>query len=105
MTINPFASAKSESDTILPSTFGKEKSVATSPIWYPTPGTEYLSMIRNKKLRFKKMIFICFLNFSNLRAIYYQTNSDSLFGALRPPRSKPFEMLSKVMKKLSWIIF
>ena len=42
-----------------------------------------------------------FLNFSNLRAIYYQTNSDSLFGALRPPRSKPFEMLSKVMKKLS----
>lgn len=42
-----------------------------------------------------------FLNFSNLRAIYYQTNSDSLFGMLRPPRNKPFELLTKVMKKLS----
>ena len=42
-----------------------------------------------------------FLNFSNLRSIYYQTNSDSIFGMLRPPRSKPFELLSKVMKKLS----
>ena len=42
-----------------------------------------------------------FLNFSNLRAIYYQTNSDSLFGMLRPPRKKPFELLTKVMKKLS----
>ena len=42
-----------------------------------------------------------FLNFSNLRAIYYQTNSDSLFRMLRPPRNKPFELLTKVMKKLS----
>ena len=36
-----------------------------------------------------------------LGVIPHVTNSDSLFGALRPPRSKPFEMLSKVMKKLS----
>ncbi|MFL2691606.1 MAG: coniferyl aldehyde dehydrogenase [Gammaproteobacteria bacterium] len=42
-----------------------------------------------------------FLNFSNLRSIYYQTKIDTIFNMLRPPRKKSFEMLSKIMKKLS----
>ena len=42
-----------------------------------------------------------FLNFSNLRSIYYQTKVDTIFGILRPPRKKSFEILSKIMKKLS----
>lgn len=46
-----------------------------------------------------------FLNFSNLRSIYYQTKIDTIFNMLRPPRKKSFEMLSKIMKKLSWITY
>ncbi len=41
-----------------------------------------------------------FLNFSNLRAIYYQTYSDSILSLIRPPRGKLFNLLSKVMKRL-----
>jgi coniferyl-aldehyde dehydrogenase len=42
-----------------------------------------------------------FLNFSNLRSVYYQTKIDSLFEMMRPPRGKLLEQMSKVMKKLS----
>ena len=41
-----------------------------------------------------------FLNFSNLRAIYYQTYSDSILSLIRPPRGKLFNLLSKLMKRL-----
>ena len=46
-----------------------------------------------------------FLNFSNLRGIYYQTKSDAVLSVMRPPRGKAFGIFSKIMKKLSWIIF
>ena len=41
-----------------------------------------------------------FLNFSNLRGVYYQTKFDKIFSFLRPPRGKGFELLSKIMKKI-----
>lgn len=42
-----------------------------------------------------------FLNFSNLRGIYYQTKSDAVLSVMRPPRGKAFGIFSKIMKKLS----
>ena len=41
-----------------------------------------------------------FLNFSNLRSIYYQTTFDSVLSIIRPPRSKSFDKLSKIFKFL-----
>ena len=34
-----------------------------------------------------------FLNFSNLRGIYYQTKSDAVLSVMRPPRGKAFGYL------------
>ncbi len=42
-----------------------------------------------------------FLNFSNLKSIYYQTNHDSFFSLVRPPRGKYFKFVSSIMNKLS----
>ena len=41
-----------------------------------------------------------FLNFSNLRSIYYQTRSDTLLSMMRPPRGKHFGFLSKILRRL-----
>jgi len=41
-----------------------------------------------------------FLNFSNLRAIYYQAHFDSILSLIRPPRGKLFNLLSTIMKRL-----
>ena len=41
-----------------------------------------------------------FLNFSNLRAIYHQTPSDTLLSLIRPPRGRLFNLLSSIMKRL-----
>ncbi len=41
-----------------------------------------------------------FLNFSHLKSIYHQTNIDFILAMIRPPRSKAFSLLSKIMKKL-----
>ena len=42
-----------------------------------------------------------FMNFSNMRSIYYQTNNDSVFGMLRPPKNKSIGKLQNILKKLS----
>ena len=41
-----------------------------------------------------------FLNFSHLKSIYHQTSIDFILAMIRPPRSKAFSLLSKIMKKL-----
>ncbi len=41
-----------------------------------------------------------FLNFSHLKSIYHQTSIDFILAMIRPPRSKAFSVLSKIMKKL-----
>ncbi len=41
-----------------------------------------------------------FLNFSHLKSIYHQTSIDFILAMIRPPRSKAFSLLSKLMKKL-----
>ncbi len=41
-----------------------------------------------------------FLNFSHLKSIYHQTSIDFILAIIRPPRSKAFSLLSKIMKKL-----
>ena len=41
-----------------------------------------------------------FLNFSNLRSIYYQTHFDSVLSVMRPPRNKNFDKLSKFLRFL-----
>ncbi len=41
-----------------------------------------------------------FLNFSHLKSIYHQTSIDFILAMMRPPRSKAFSLLSKIMKKL-----
>ena len=41
-----------------------------------------------------------FLNFSHLKSIYHQTSIDFILAMIRPPRSKAFSVLSKLMKKL-----
>ena len=41
-----------------------------------------------------------FLNFSHLKSIYLQTSIDFIMAMIRPPRSKAFSLLSKIMKKL-----
>jgi coniferyl-aldehyde dehydrogenase len=41
-----------------------------------------------------------FLNFSHLKSIYHQTCIDFILAMIRPPRSKAFSLLSKIMKKL-----
>ena len=42
-----------------------------------------------------------FMNFSNMRSIYYQTNNDSAFAMLRPPKNKSLGKLQNILKKLS----
>lgn len=42
-----------------------------------------------------------FMNFSNMRSVYYQTNNDSAFAMLRPPKNKSLGKLQNILKKLS----
>jgi NAD-dependent aldehyde dehydrogenases len=42
-----------------------------------------------------------FLNFSNLKSIYYQTSHDIFLSVVRPPRGKYFKLVSRIMNKLS----
>ena len=42
-----------------------------------------------------------FMNFSNMRSVYYQTNNDSAFAMLRPPKNKSVGKLQNILKKLS----
>ena len=42
-----------------------------------------------------------FLNFSNLRAVYYQSKFDKIFEAMRPPRGKSFKAFLDLMKRIS----
>ena len=42
-----------------------------------------------------------FLNFSNLRSIYHQTNHDTFLSLIRPPRGKYFKLALKLMNKFS----
>lgn len=42
-----------------------------------------------------------FMNFSNMRSVYYQTNIDSAFAMLRPPKNKSLGKLQNILKKLS----
>ena len=42
-----------------------------------------------------------FLNFSNLKSIYYQTSHDIFLSLVRPPRGKYFKLVSRIMNKLS----
>jgi len=42
-----------------------------------------------------------FLNFSNLRAVYYQSKFDKIFQAMRPPRGKSFKAFLDLMKRIS----
>ena len=42
-----------------------------------------------------------FLNFSNLKSIYYQTKYDFFLSLVRPPRGKYFKLVSRFMNKLS----